>query len=165
MGGRIRRGFIGESTGSLLSSFLGGLPTTAYAQNVGLLRLTRSGSRYPVIWAGGILLILGFVPKAGALLGLTPGAVIGGLFLPAAAGLFMSGISLLMKMERTEANFTVVGVSLLLAIALPGNVSGLTGFWGTLLTNAILVGACSVLLLQLLLVKLPERFRKRAQLP
>ena len=157
---RIQRGFIGESSGSLLSSFFGGLPTTAYAQNVGLLRLTRSGSRYPVIWAGGILLVLGFVPKAGALLGLTPGAVVGGLFLPAAAGLFMSGISLLMKMERSEAHFTVVGVSLLLAIALPANLGSLTGFWGSLLTNAILVGACSVILLQLLLVQLPARFRK-----
>lgn len=158
---RIRRGFIGESAGSIASSLLGGLPTTAYAQNVGLLRLTRSGSRYPVIWAGGLLLVLGFVPKAGALLGLTPGAVVGGLFLPAAAGLFMSGISMLMKMERTEANFTVAGVSLLLAIALPSNLASLPGFWGTLLSNSILVGACSVLVLQLLFVKLPRYYKSR----
>ncbi|RUS48703.1 uracil-xanthine permease family protein [Cohnella sp. AR92] len=154
----LRRGFAGEASGSLLSAVIGGLPTTAYAQNVGLLRLTRSGSRYPIIWAGGLLLVLGFVPKAGALLALTPGAVIGGLFLPAAAGLFTSGISLLMRMEKTEANFTVVGVSVLLAVALPGNLSGLSGFWGTLFSNSILVGALSVLLLQGALVQLPRRF-------
>lgn len=157
---RIRRGFAGESAGSILSSFLGGLPTTAYAQNVGLLQLTRSGSRYPVIWAGGILLVLGFVPKAGALLALTPGAVVGGLFLPAAAGLFMSGISLLMKMDKTEANLTVVGLSLLIAIGLPSNLAALPGFWGTLLSNSIIIGACSVLTLQLLFVQLPGRLRK-----
>ncbi|THF79896.1 uracil-xanthine permease family protein [Cohnella fermenti] len=155
--GQLRRGFAGEAGGSLLSAFLGGLPTTAYAQNVGLLRLTRSGSRFPIVWAGGILLVLGFVPKAGALLALTPGAVIGGLFLPAAAGLFSSGISLLSRMEKTEANFTVVGVSLLLAVALPGNVEGIAGFWGTLLSNSILIGATLVLLLQFLLVSLPRR--------
>ncbi|EFM12895.1 Xanthine/uracil/vitamin C permease [Paenibacillus curdlanolyticus YK9] len=157
---RIRRGFVGESSGSILSSFLGGLPTTAYAQNVSLLRLTRTGSRYPIIWAGAIFLVLGFVPKAGAVLALTPSPVVGGLFLPAAAGLIMSGVSLLTKMEKTEANFTIVGLAIVLAIALPGNMSGVSGFWGTVLTNQVLVGALSVLLLQLLLVSIPKRIRK-----
>lgn len=156
---RIRRGFVGEAGGSLLSSVLGGLPTTAYAQNVSLLRITRTGSRYPVIWAGTLFLILGFVPKAGAALALTPSAVVGGLFLPAAAAMVMSGLSLLMKMERSEANFIVVGLSLVLAIALPGNLAGLSGFWGAILSNQVLIGACSVLLLQFLLVVLPRRLR------
>ncbi|KIL42351.1 uracil permease [Gordoniibacillus kamchatkensis] len=160
-GRRIRMGFAGESAGSVLSAFLGGFPTTAYAQNVGLLRLTGSGSRYPVIAAGIMFLVLGFVPKAGALLALTPDAVVGGLFLPAAAGLFMSGISLLLRMEKTEANYTVVGLSLLLAIALPGNFADMPGVWGTILSNQVLVGACSVLLLQLLLIRVPAWLRRR----
>ncbi|MFC5447105.1 uracil-xanthine permease family protein [Paenibacillus aestuarii] len=158
---RIRLGFAGEAAGSMLSAFLGGFPTTAYAQNVGLLRLTGSGSRYPVIAAGILFLVLGVVPKAGALLALTPEAVVGGLFLPAAAGLFMSGISLLMRMEKTEANFTIVGLSLLLAIALPGNFTDMPGVWGTILSNQILIGACSVLLLQTVLSSLPKWLRKK----
>lgn len=160
-GKRIRMGFAGESAGSMVSAFLGGFPTTAYAQNVGLLRLTGSGSRYPVIAAGIMFLVLGLVPKAGALLALTPDAVVGGLFLPAAAGLFMSGISLLMRMEKTEAHYTVVGLSLLLAIALPSNFTDMPGVWGTILSNQVLVGACSVLLLQLLLIRLPARLRNK----
>jgi xanthine/uracil permease len=159
-GKRMRMGFAGEAAGSMFSAFLGGFPTTAYAQNVGLLRLTGNGSRYPVIAAGILFLVLGLVPKAGALLALTPDAVVGGLFLPAAAGLFMSGISLLMRMEKSEAHYTVVGLSLLLAIALPGNFADMPGVWGTILSNQVLIGACSVLLLQLFLVQLPSWLRK-----
>jgi NCS2 family nucleobase:cation symporter-2 len=153
---RIKLAFTGESVGSMISSVLGGTPTTAYAQNVGLLRLTGVGSRFPVIMAGLIFLVLGFVPKAGAVLALTPDAVVGGLFLPAAAGLLMSGISILVKMPKTEANFTIAGLSLLLAIALPENFTQISGIWGTILTNSILVGACSAIFLQLFLVHIPS---------
>src|SRR5207249_3261752 len=54
--------------------------------------------------AGIIFLILGFVPKAGALLALTPDAVVGGIFLPAAASLIFTGISLIGKIEKTDTN-------------------------------------------------------------
>jgi uracil-xanthine permease len=157
---RIKLAFTGESVGSMISSVLGGTPTTAYAQNVGLLRLTGVGSRFPVIMAGVIFLVLGFVPKAGAVLALTPDAVVGGLFLPAAAGLLMSGITILVKMPKTEANFTIAGLSLLLAIALPENFTQISGIWGTILTNSILVGACSAIFLQLFLVHIPLFLRR-----
>lgn len=157
---RIRLGFGGESVGSMISAFLGGTPTTAYAQNVGLLQLTGIRSRFPIIAAGIIFLVLGLVPKAGALLALTPDAVVGGLFLPAAASLIMSGVSILAKMEKTEANYAIVGLSLLLAIALPANFSDAQGLVGTMLSNTVLVGAVCTLVLQAVLVAIPGLFRR-----
>lgn len=153
---RIRYGFAGESVGSIASTFIGGFPTTAYAQNVGLLRLTGVGSRYAVIVAGVIFLILGFIPKAGALLAVTPDAVVGGIFLPAAASLIFSGIAILGKMERTEANYTIAGMSILLAIALPSYFEGAAGVAGHFLSNKILVGAVAAIVLQLVLVNAPR---------
>ncbi|MGG0738558.1 solute carrier family 23 protein [Niallia taxi] len=157
---RIRNGFAGESAGSMLSSLIGGFPTTAYAQNVGLLRLTGVGSRYPVMIAGVIFLILGFVPKAGALLALTPSPVVGGIFLPAAATLIFTGISLLAKVEQNDRNYMIIGLSILLAISLPSFATGLTGAAGTFLSNTILIGAFSSIILQLLFVNIPNWFRK-----
>jgi uracil-xanthine permease len=158
---RIRAGFAGESVGSIFSTLIGGFPTTAYAQNVGLLRLTGIGSRSPVIVAGILFLILGFVPKAGALLAVTPDAVVGGIFLPAAASLIFSGVDILGKMKKTEANYMIAGMAILLAVALPTYFKGVKGLAGTILSNTILVGAVTAILLQLLLVNIPQWTRNR----
>ncbi|TWE08054.1 NCS2 family nucleobase:cation symporter-2 [Neobacillus bataviensis] len=157
---RIRNGFAGESAGSFLSSLIGGFPTTAYAQNVGLLRLTGVGSRYPVMVAGAIFLLFGFFPKIGALLALTPDAVVGGIFLPAAATLVSTGISILARAEHSEKNYLIMGLAILLAISLPNYATNLKGILGTFLSNSILIGAFSSVLLQLLLLNIPNRLKR-----
>ncbi|WP_248138754.1 solute carrier family 23 protein [Bacillus infantis] len=159
---RIRGGFAGESAGSFVSALIGGFPTTAYAQNVGLLRLTGVGSRYPVMAAAVNFLVLGLVPKAGALLALTPAPVVGGIFLPAAATLVFTGISILAKAEATQINYMIVGLSMLLAISLPSYAVNASGIAGTFLTNSILIGAFTSIFLQLSLVNLPNLFKKGA---
>jgi xanthine/uracil permease len=141
---------------------IGGFPTTAYAQNVGLLRLTGVGSRYPVMAAAVIFLVLGLVPKAGALLALTPAPVVGGIFLPAAATLVFTGISILARAEATQINYMIVGLSMLLAISLPAYAVNAAGIAGTFLTNSILIGAFTSIILQLALVSLPNLFKKGA---
>ncbi|WP_085524781.1 solute carrier family 23 protein [Tuberibacillus sp. Marseille-P3662] len=153
---RLRSGFAGESAGSMLSTLFGGFPTTGYGQNVGLMRLTGVGSRHAVKVAGIIFLILGFVPKAGAVLAITPDAVVGGMFLPAAASLIFTGINILNRMAKTEANFVIAGLSILLAIALPDDFSSVDNWAGRLLGNTILVGALTAMLLQLVLVNIPN---------
>jgi uracil-xanthine permease len=157
---RIRNGFAGEAAGSFLSSLIGGFPTTAYAQNVGLLRLTGVGSRQPVMIAGMIFLILGFVPKAGALLALTPDAVVGGIFLPAAASLIFTGISIMSKVKKTETNYMIIGLAILLAISLPNYFKDVQGTVGTFLSNSILIAAFSSILLQLFFVNIPNWFKR-----
>ena len=53
-----------------LATFLGGVmnsfPYTCFAENVGLVRLTQVKSRWVVATAGGIMIVLGLLPKAGA---------------------------------------------------------------------------------------------------
>lgn len=158
---RIRNGFAGESAGSMISSLIGGFPTTAYAQNVGLLRLTGVGSRFPVMVAGILFLILGLVPKAGALLALTPDAVVGGIFLPAAATLIYTGISILANVEKTDKNFMIIGISIMLAISLPNYATGAKGILATFFSNSILIGAFMSIILQLVFVNIPNLFRKK----
>ncbi|WP_081416029.1 solute carrier family 23 protein [Peribacillus kribbensis] len=157
---RIRNGFAGESAGSMLSSLIGGFPTTAYAQNTGILRMTGVGSRYPVMAAGIIFIVLGFVPKAGALLALTPDAVVGGIFLPAAASLIFSGISILAKVENSQANYMIIGLSILLAVSLPPNFENASGLAGTFLSNSILIGAFTSVLLQLVFKNIPDWLKR-----
>lgn len=155
---RIRWGFAGESVGSVASTLIGGFPTTAYGQNVGLIRLTGVGSRHAVKVAAIIFIILGFVPKAGALLAVTPHAVVGGIFLPATASLIFTGLNILGDMKKTEGNFMIAGLSILLAIALPDFFVEVEGWVGDFLGNTILVGGVSAIILQLILIQLPSWF-------
>ena len=171
-------------SGFTLSEFLGGAPgdktfadphiltvsilTTAIVLVLsllgkGLLNLTGEGklrTRTPVIIAAVLLLILGFVPKAGALLSVIPSAVVGGIFLPAAASLIVTGLRALRKVADDERRQTVIGMSLLLGIALPKALSGLTGGASVFLGNNIMVGVFSAIILNALFVALPDLVAK-----
>jgi len=153
---RIQNGLIGESVGSMISSAFGGFPTTAFAQNVGILNLTGNSSRIPIMIAAGLFIFMGFIPKMGAFLALTPDPVIGGIFLPAAATLIMTGFNILKKVPENSANTMIIGLSIILAIALPNYATGWSGLTGELLSNSILIGALSAIVLQVTLVNLPR---------
>lgn len=156
---RIKNGLIGESAGSMFSSLFGGFPTSAFAQNIGILNLTGNISRMPIIIAGILFIILGFVPKIGTLLAITPSPVIGGIFLPAVTTLIMTGFNILKRAPATNANNMIIGLSIILAITLPNYASGWSGIVGELLSNSILVGALSAIVLQIILVNLPQMIK------
>lgn len=161
---QVRYGLAGEAAGSAISSLIGGFTTTAYPQNVALLKVTDEGrtrTRMPVIIAGIAFVILGFIPKAGAVLSLIPSPVIGGIFLPAAASLISTGFNTIRKAEPNERNQVVIGLSLLLGIALPNSLSGLQGGMHVFFSNSILVGAFAVVILKALLIDLPNILRKK----
>lgn len=153
---RIQNGLIGESVGSILSSMFGGFPTTAFAQNVGILKLTGNTSKVPIMIAGSLFVLLGFIPKIGAFLAMTPSPVIGGIFLPAATTLIMTGFNIMKKAATTNANQMIIGLSVVLGVALPTYASGWHGVIGELLSNTILIGAVSALVLQVLLINIPN---------
>ncbi|HEY2595329.1 MAG TPA: solute carrier family 23 protein, partial [Chloroflexota bacterium] len=116
---RIRLGVSGEAVGSVVSSLFGGFATTAYAQNVGLLKLTGVGSRFAVTVAGIIFLVLAFIPKLGAVLASTPDPVVGGIFLPAAASLVMTGVAAMARTPDTPRHAAVAGLAVIMGTGLP----------------------------------------------
>ena len=162
---QVRYGLAGEAAGSAISSLIGGFTTTAYPQNVALLKVTDEGktrTRVPVIIAGVVFVVLGFIPKAGAVLSLIPSPVIGGIFLPAAASLISTGFNTLRKVESDDRTQVVIGLSLLLGIALPNALSGLEGGAHVFFSNSILVGAFSVVILKALIIDLPNFIARHA---
>ena len=78
----LRMDGLGTVIGGLFNTF----PYTSYSQNVGLVGVTGVRSRFVVVAAGGILVVLGLVPKMGALVEALPTSVLGG------AGLAMFGM-------------------------------------------------------------------------
>jgi len=74
----LARGLATDGLSALLAGFMNSFPDTAYAENVGLIAITRVRSRWVVTVCGGFLIILGLVPKVGAVVADLPAPVIGG---------------------------------------------------------------------------------------
>ncbi|MBV9168511.1 MAG: purine/pyrimidine permease [Chloroflexi bacterium] len=157
---RIRLGVSGGAAGSIVSSLFGGFATTAYAQNVGLLKLTGVGSRHAVTVAGVIFLVLAFIPKLGALLAATPDPVVGGIFLPAAGSLILTGVMSLARTPDTPRHAAVAGLAVIMGTGMPPLATGLgpklPALVTQLLSQPVVVGAVVALVLEIVLVQVPD---------
>ncbi len=109
----LARGLATDGLSALLASFMNSFPDTAYAENVGLIGMTKVRSRWVVTLCGVFLLALGLVPKVGALIADLPGPVIGGAATVMFAMVTAIGIRTLHKVEfEDNHNLLIVAVSL-----------------------------------------------------
>jgi len=72
------RAFVGDGLATMLSGSIGGSGVTTYAENIGVMAVTKVYSTLAFVAAAAIALVLGFSPKFGALIHTIPGPVIGG---------------------------------------------------------------------------------------
>ena len=73
------RAFLGDGLATIIAGAGGGTGVTTYAENMGVMAVTRIYSTLVFIVAACVALLLGFSPKFGALILTLPGPVIGGL--------------------------------------------------------------------------------------
>ena len=72
------RAFFGDGLATIISGSIGGSGVTTYAENIGVMAVTKVYSTLAFVAAAVIALILGFSPKFGALIHAIPAPVIGG---------------------------------------------------------------------------------------
>lgn len=77
--GYMGRAFLGDGIATMVSGGMGGTDVTTYAENIGVMAVTKIYSTLVFVVAAVIALVLGFSPKFGALIGTIPGAVLGGV--------------------------------------------------------------------------------------
>jgi NCS2 family nucleobase:cation symporter-2 len=82
----LTRGLLTDGLGTLIGGIFNTFPYTSFSQNVGLVGVTGVRSRWVTAVGGVILLILGLIPKLGALVTAVPLFVLGG------AGIVMVGM-------------------------------------------------------------------------
>ena len=75
------RALAGDGVGTMITSAVGGSPTTTYAENIGVMAATRVYSTAAYYVAAVVAVLLGLVPKFGAIVNQTPPAVLGGITL------------------------------------------------------------------------------------
>ncbi|MGH3470627.1 MAG: nucleobase:cation symporter-2 family protein [Nocardioidaceae bacterium] len=109
----IARGLATDGFSALLGGFMNSFPDTAFAQNVGLVSMTRVRSRWVVSVAGVVLVLLGLIPKLGEIIANIPGPVVGGAALVMFAMVSAVGIRTLQRVNFSgNRNLIVVAVSL-----------------------------------------------------
>jgi uracil-xanthine permease len=64
---------------TVITSSVGGSPTTTYAENIGVMASTRVYSTAAYYVAAGVAILFGLSPKFGALVAAVPGGVLGGI--------------------------------------------------------------------------------------
>ena len=73
------RAFLGDGIATMVAGAGGGTGVTTYAENIGVMAVTRIYSTLVFVVAAITAIVLGFSPKFGALIGTIPGPVLGGL--------------------------------------------------------------------------------------
>ncbi|WLQ51917.1 nucleobase:cation symporter-2 family protein [Streptomyces poriferorum] len=149
----ITRGLRTDGIATFLGPVFGGFPTSAFAQNVGVVSLTKVRSRYVVAAAGGALLVLGVFPVLGAVVSLVPMPVLGGAGIVLFGSIAVSGIRTLSEAGLDDSsNIVLVAVALgagIIPLAAPGFYTGFPSWAQTVLGSGISAGALVAVLLNL----------------
>ncbi|MCX5793724.1 MAG: NCS2 family nucleobase:cation symporter [Elusimicrobia bacterium] len=126
MNQHLGRAYLGDAAASFVSAMGGGTPQTTYAENMGVMAITRVFSVYNFIAAACIALLLGLCPKFGAVIQSIPNPVLGGVTVILYGLIAMMGIKIWLdaKVDFCEhRNLIVAGSSIILATGL-----GVKGF-------------------------------------
>ena len=113
-------GIMAEGLSCAISGLIGGLPTTSYTQNIGIIAATGVASRRVARVAAVLFLLYGLSPKLAALLVAIPRPVIGAVFLITASLIMMSGFDLISSSEdTTQRDVIIAGTTLGASVAIP----------------------------------------------
>ncbi|MFG2145460.1 nucleobase:cation symporter-2 family protein [Streptomyces sp. NPDC048696] len=119
----IEGGLRADTLGSAVSPLFNGFMASAFAQNIGLVAMTKVRSRFVVATGGGILVLLGLCPVAASVIALVPLPVLGGAGIVLFGSVAASGIQTLSTAALDQGeNALIVAAALgvgLIPIAAP----------------------------------------------
>ncbi|KAK1167286.1 solute carrier family 23 member 1-like [Acipenser oxyrinchus oxyrinchus] len=117
----INRGVGIEGIGCLMAGAWGtGNGTTSYSENVGVLGITKVGSRMVIVTSGFLMIFMGMFGKIAAIFTTIPTPVIGGMFFVMFGVITAAGISNLQYTDMNSSrNIFVFGFSMFTGLAIP----------------------------------------------
>ncbi|GAA0499208.1 NCS2 family nucleobase:cation symporter [Pigmentiphaga sp. GD03639] len=147
----VGRAFVGDGVATMLSGSVGGTGLTTYAENIGVMAVTRIYSTLVFVIAALIAVLLGFSPKFGAVILTIPGPVLGGVSIVVFGLIAVAGARIWVENRvdfSDNRNLIVAAVTLVLGtgdftLHFGGFALGGIGTatFGAILLNALLAGA------------------------
>lgn len=114
---RVADGLRADMASTTVAPLFGTFPTSAFAQNVGLVALTGIKSRFAVATGGLVLLLLGLLPVIGAVIAAIPYPVLGGAGIVLFGSVAASGVRTLSRVDYHD-NLNMVIVSVAVAVGI-----------------------------------------------
>jgi NCS2 family nucleobase:cation symporter-2 len=108
----LRGGLVADGVMSAFAALFSAFPNTTYSQNVGLVNFTGVVSRHVTAITGVFLVVLGLIPKVGAVVATIPPPVIGGAGIVMFAMIFSSGFAIVHRaVALGHRNMVILAVS------------------------------------------------------
>ncbi len=158
-GEHVQGGILADGLTSLIGGLFGAFPLVTFSQNIGVLGLTRTRSRYIATAAGVFLVILGLFPPLGRLVAAIPGPIIGGIALVMFTAIGVVGIKILNRVDLGDPqNLFIVATSLgvgFIPMVAPNFYNSWPKDLQTILNSPVGAGLLVAILLNLLFNHLP----------
>lgn len=152
---RLRNGYRSEGIAVFLGGLFNTFPYTGFSQNVGLVQISGLKTRRPIYYAAGILVVIGLLPKFGAMAQMIPSPVLGGAMLVLFGMVALQGMQMLNRVDfqKNEYNFIIAAVSISAGLGFNGTnlFASLPETAQMFLTNGIVIATLTSVVLNLLL--------------
>lgn len=152
---RVADGLRADMLGAVVAPVFNSFAPTAFAQNVGLVAVTRIRSRYTVAAGAVLLILLGLFPWLGRVVAAIPSPVLGGVGVVLFGTVASSGVKILAKADFANPhNLVIVAVALAMVmfpIGAPHLYDRLPTWISMILGSGISSAALAAVVLNLLL--------------
>ena len=149
----LTRGYRAEGLAIMIGGIFNAFPYNTFAQNVGLVQLSRNKSTNVVVAAGFILVFLGLIPKVAALATIIPAPVLGGATVVLFGMVVSSGIKMLSSVDfGNQQNALIIACSVSLglgATVVPELFSQLPHALRILVSDGVITGSLTAIFLNL----------------
>jgi xanthine permease len=158
----LTKGYRAEGVATILGGIFNSFPYTTFSQNVGLVQLSGVKSRRVIFWTGGLLILLGFLPKVATFTTLIPKPVLGGAMLVMFGTVAASGIRILSQVDFSKnENLITIALSIGVGLGITANPAIVTNMpeWLQLFTDSAIVAGSFTALLLNGFFRMMDRFR------
>jgi xanthine permease len=161
----VKKGYRAEGIAIVLGAIFNAFPYTTYSQNVGLIQLSGIKKKQVIYLVGGMLVVLGLVPKIGAVTTIIPAPVLGAAMLVMFGMVMAYGIKMLTRVGfNSQENLFIIACSIGIGLgvtAAPSVFEQLPASIQILTDNGIVAGSVMAILLNLvfhaLSIRKPEK--------
>ncbi|MBY0096604.1 nucleobase:cation symporter-2 family protein [Mesobacillus maritimus] len=160
----MEQGYRAEGIAIILGGLFNSFPYTTFSQNVGLIQLSGIKTKNVIYTAAGLLIVLGLMPKIGALTTVIPAAVLGGAMVAMFGMVMAYGIKMLGKVDfSAQENLLIIACSVGMGMGVttvPNLFSEFPSSLQILTSNGIVAGSITAIMLNILFNVIP--YKKKA---
>ena len=150
----LHRTLFADNFSTMISGFIGSVPTTTYGENIGVMAMTRVYSVYVIAGAAVLSIISSFIGKMTTLISTIPGPVIGGISFLLYGMIGVSGIRILVD---SQVDYSKSRNMAMTSVIMVTGLSGIKVQFGSIqLTGMVL--ACVVGMLMGLIFYVLDKF-------